>query len=196
MAPLSEILRLRDSKHLLSSTRFPYRPNGIRVRAQTQFVRSKFVLHSSPCPTMQFVLFVFFVIPTQCGKPHRQKRKPFALMLLPSIIARLDFTNAKKRRRLTSFFFRDLCRIQTCNPHIRSVVLYSVELIGHTSFRKRVQRYCNFLTYANIYAIFFRKPIFPIRQHKTDKHAKGYNQYCPKRFCILFYLSECLRFMK
>ena len=27
--------------------------------------------------------------------------------------------------------FCDPCRIQTCNPHIRSVVLYSVELTDH-----------------------------------------------------------------
>ena len=27
------------------------------------------------------------------------------------------------------FLFCDPCRIQTCNPHIRSVVLYSVELM-------------------------------------------------------------------
>ena len=30
-----------------------------------------------------------------------------------------------------SFFVCDPCRIQTCNPHIRSVVLYSVELTDH-----------------------------------------------------------------
>ena len=28
---------------------------------------------------------------------------------------------------------RDPCRIQTCNPHIRSVVLYSVELMDRFS---------------------------------------------------------------
>ena len=43
----------------------------------------------------------------------------------------------------------DPCRIQTCNPHIRSVVLYSVELTDHASFRKRVQRYCFFLIWPN-----------------------------------------------
>ena len=30
-----------------------------------------------------------------------------------------------------SFLLCDPCRIQTCNPHIRSVVLYSVELMDH-----------------------------------------------------------------
>ena len=30
----------------------------------------------------------------------------------------------------------DPCRIQTCNPHIRSVVLYSVELTDHCFFSK------------------------------------------------------------
>ena len=60
----------------------------------------------------------------------------------------------------------DPCRIQTCNPHIRSVVLYSVELMDpcpskesqatpttcrlRTSLsQKRVQRYCFFLNRAN-----------------------------------------------
>ena len=33
--------------------------------------------------------------------------------------------------------FRDPCRIQTCNPHIRSVVLYSVELMDHCFKKKR-----------------------------------------------------------
>ena len=32
--------------------------------------------------------------------------------------------------------FCDPCRIQTCNPHIRSVVLYSVELTDHCFFSK------------------------------------------------------------
>ena len=32
---------------------------------------------------------------------------------------------------LVEHFFCDPCRIQTCNPHIRSVVLYSVELTDH-----------------------------------------------------------------
>ena len=45
--------------------------------------------------------------------------------------------------------FCDPCRIQTCNPHIRSVVLYSVELTDHASFRKRVQRYYKKFIYAN-----------------------------------------------
>ena len=31
----------------------------------------------------------------------------------------------------------DPCRIQTCNPHIRSVVLYSVELMDRTFEKKR-----------------------------------------------------------
>ena len=31
----------------------------------------------------------------------------------------------------TEFFYGDRSRIQTCNPHIRSVVLYSVELCSH-----------------------------------------------------------------
>ena len=31
----------------------------------------------------------------------------------------------------TEFFYRDRGGIQTCNPHIRSVVLYSVELRSH-----------------------------------------------------------------
>ena len=31
--------------------------------------------------------------------------------------------------------FRDPCRIQTCNPHIRSVVLYSVELMDPCSIK-------------------------------------------------------------
>ena len=35
-----------------------------------------------------------------------------------------------------SFFVCDPCRIQTCNPHIRSVVLYSVELTDHCFFSK------------------------------------------------------------
>ena len=34
----------------------------------------------------------------------------------------------KKRSRFGDSFC-DPCRIQTCNPHIRSVVLYSVELM-------------------------------------------------------------------
>ena len=36
------------------------------------------------------------------------------------------------KNKFSSHFFRfacDPCRIQTCNPHIRSVVLYSVELM-------------------------------------------------------------------
>ena len=37
-----------------------------------------------------------------------------------------------KNEFLRDFFFVcDPCRIQTCNPHIRSVVLYSVELTDH-----------------------------------------------------------------
>ena len=44
-----------------------------------------------------------------------------------------------------SFSFCDPCRIQTCNPHIRSVVLYSVELMdpevspfsGETGLRRK-----------------------------------------------------------
>ena len=51
-------------------------------------------------------------------------------------------TNKKKKSRLRinscviSFFVCDPCRIQTCNPHIRSVVLYSVELTDHCFFSK------------------------------------------------------------
>ena len=71
--------------------------------------------------------------------------------------------SAQKRHR-NRFFqqiamsLRDPCRIQTCNPHIRSVVLYSVELMDHCLFKptlykalsqKRVQRYCFFLNRAN-----------------------------------------------
>ena len=33
-------------------------------------------------------------------------------------------------------FTRDPCRIQTCNPHIRSVVLYSVELMDPLPIEK------------------------------------------------------------
>ena len=33
----------------------------------------------------------------------------------------------------------DPCRIQTCNPHIRSVVLYSVELMDRTFSKKRAK---------------------------------------------------------
>ena len=50
----------------------------------------------------------------------------------------------KKRSRFGDSFC-DPCRIQTCNPHIRSVVLYSVELMdpevspssGETGFRRK-----------------------------------------------------------
>ena len=56
-------------------------------------------------------------------------------------------------RKRTAFrsSFCDPCRIQTCNPHIRSVVLYSVELMD-PFFQKRVQRYCFFFNCANIFA--------------------------------------------
>ena len=48
-----------------------------------------------------------------------------------------------------SIQFCDPCRIQTCNPHIRSVVLYSVELmdpevsplIGETGLRRKGNLY-------------------------------------------------------
>ena len=49
-------------------------------------------------------------------------------------------TNKKitlKNKFLRDFLFCcDPCRIQTCNPHIRSVVLYSVELTDHYFFSK------------------------------------------------------------
>ena len=61
----------------------------------------------------------------------------------------MSYKQKKSRLRINScvifVFVCDPCRIQTCNPHIRSVVLYSVELTDHASFQKRVQRYCFFL---------------------------------------------------
>ena len=39
------------------------------------------------------------------------------------------------KKATTMSWLRDPCRIQTCNPHIRSVVLYSVELTDHCFFK-------------------------------------------------------------
>ena len=62
-----------------------------------------------------------------------------------------DAISYKKNHAKNKFLrdFCDPCRIQTCNPHIRSVVLYSVELTDHASFQKRVQRYYKKSIYAN-----------------------------------------------
>ena len=75
-------------------------------------------------------------------------------------------------------FLGDPCRIQTCNPHIRSVVLYSVELMDLFSaflIEKRVQKYCFFFIYAN---------------KKCKKYKKNVNLfvYVPKNkyLCAIF----------
>ena len=47
-----------------------------------------------------------------------------------------EITLKNKFLRDFLFFVCDPCRIQTCNPHIRSVVLYSVELTDHCFFSK------------------------------------------------------------
>ena len=76
------------------------------------------------------------------------------------------------KKATTLSWLRDPCRIQTCNPHIRSVVLYSVELTDHCSFSKagakvllffdmtkyfckKVQFLCIFLLFASKIAFTF-----------------------------------------
>ena len=54
----------------------------------------------------------------------------------PSPVDAMSYKQKTKSRLrinscVISFFVCDPCRIQTCNPHIRSVVLYSVELTDH-----------------------------------------------------------------
>ena len=50
----------------------------------------------------------------------------------------------------------DPCRIQTCNPHIRSVVLYSVELMDPkiTFFRKSAAKVLLFFDMCKFFCIF------------------------------------------
>ena len=66
-----------------------------------------------------------------------------------SYLSPASLANIYKQKSHDCSWLCDPCRIQTCNPHIRSVVLYSVELTDHASFRKRVQRYCFFLIWPN-----------------------------------------------
>ena len=81
----------------------------------------------------------------------------------PSALAVGEFSKPKTKIALESelsdailFSVCDPCRIQTCNPHIRSVVLYSVELMDRKeAVRTRLElatygvtgRYSNQLNY-------------------------------------------------
>ena len=53
----------------------------------------------------------------------------------------------------------DPCRIQTCNPHIRSVVLYSVELMDpkFPIFRKSAAKVLLFFDMCKFFCIFLQK---------------------------------------
>ena len=64
-----------------------------------------------------------------CGKSHAgflRNPSPFGVTSYKS-----NKKTCLKINSQTRFFYLpcDPCRIQTCNPHIRSVVLYSVELM-------------------------------------------------------------------
>ena len=62
---------------------------------------------------------------------------------------------------MLSVFLCDPCRIQTCNPHIRSVVLYSVELTDHC-FSKATAKV---LLFFEMTKFFCKKMVFSLKLH-------------------------------
>ena len=59
---------------------------------------------------------------------------------------------------MSFLFVCDPCRIQTCNPHIRSVVLYSVELMD--LFSKAGAKVLLFFDMCKFFGNFFQKKTF------------------------------------
>ena len=69
------------------------------------------------------------------------------------------------------FLFRDSCRIQTCNLHIRSVTIYSVDLMS----RPLLVCECKGIT------ILFLFQIFCVFFHSTTLFYKPIHYFCDKQ---------------
>ncbi len=99
-----------------------------------------------------------------------------------------------------SVLYCDPCRIQTCNPHIRSVVLYSVELMDlrrnllatNLSFTRQ-KRSPQLLLFAFETLQFLRDVL--VKDHSFSKAAAKVLLFfeLPKYFCIFFKKKQFLQ---